>query len=311
MLQPEILDLNRLLSGMDGVLRHLVTGDVDTQIVTAPDLHAIRADAGQIEQVIVNMVINAREAMPRGGKLTLETVNVTLEAESVGRYPEMKVGDYVMLAISDTGIGLSEAVKARLFEPFFSTKEIGEGPGLGLATCYGIIKQSGGHIGVSSELGRGTTFQIYLPRADPLTKPSVPRLDSPGMARGMETILLVEDDPALREMAATLLRRLGYTVLAAADGIEALSMRQQRDAGHVDLLFTDVILPHMSGRELADRMRALSPHTRILFTSAHTESAIVHQGVLDKGMALLPKPFTPSALAFQVREMLDRPTVRQ
>ena len=274
-----------------------------------PDLQAVKADAGQIEQVIMNMAINARDAMPNGGKLTLETANVSFDQESVGRYPELKPGDYVMLAITDTGAGMSEEVKARVFEPFFSTKGVGQGTGLGLSTCYGIIKQSGGHISVYSEPGRGATFKIYLPQVEPQAKIPVQRLDSPDLPRGTETILLVEDDPALREMAATLLRRLGYTVLAAANGIEALSLKQQRDIGHIDLLFTDVVMPHMSGKELADRVRALYPHTRILFTSAYTENAIVHQGVLDKGVALLQKPFTPSALAHKLREVLDQPGV--
>jgi CheY-like chemotaxis protein len=211
-----------------------------------------------------------------------------------------------MLAITDTGAGMSEAVKARLFEPFFSTKAVGQGTGLGLSTCYGIIKQSGGHISVYSEPGRGATFKIYLPQVEPQTKIPLPRLDTPELPRGTETILLVEDDPALREMAATLLRRLGYTVLAAADGIEALSLKQQREVGHIDLLFTDVVMPHMSGKELADRVRALNPHTRVLFTSAYTENAIVDQGVLNKGVALLQKPFTPSALARKLREVLDQ-----
>jgi CheY-like chemotaxis protein len=176
-----------------------------------------------------------------------------------------------------------------------------------LSTCYGIVKQSGGHLSVYSEPGRGTTFKIYLPQVEPDAKIPLQRLDSPDLPRGTETILLVEDDPALREMAATLLRRLGYTVLAAANGLEALSLKQQRGTGHVDLLFTDVVMPHMSGRELADRVRALYPQTRILFTSAYTENAIVHQGVLDKGVALLQKPFTPGALARRLREVLDAP----
>ena len=174
-----------------------------------------------------------------------------------------------------------------------------------MSTCYGIIKQSGGHISVYSEPGRGTTFKVYLPRVEPQAQVSVERRVPPELPRGTETILLVEDDPALREMAATLLRRLGYTVLAAANGIEALSLKQQRNIGHIDLLFTDVVMPHMSGKELADRVRALYPHTRILFTSAYTENAIVHHGVLHKGVALLQKPFTPSALAHKLREVLD------
>jgi two-component system cell cycle sensor histidine kinase/response regulator CckA len=305
-LQPETLDLNHVLASMEGMFHHLMGGDVDLRIVPAAGLKAVKADAGQIEQVIMNMAINARDAMPNGGKLTLETANVSFDQESVGRYPELKPGDYVMLAITDTGTGMSEEVKARMFEPFFSTKAVGQGTGLGLSTCYGITKQSGGHISVYSELARGATFKVYLPQVEQQTKIPSRRLDTPDLPRGTETILLVEDDPALREMAATLLRRLGYTVLAAANGIEALSLKQQRDIGHIDLLFTDVVMPHMSGKELADRVRALYPHTRILFTSAYTENAIVHQGVLNKGVTLLQKPFTPSALAHTVREVLDQ-----
>jgi PAS domain S-box-containing protein len=306
-LQPETLDLNRVVASMEGMFHHLMGAEVDTQIVATAGLHPVKADAGQIEQVIMNMAINARDAMPNGGKLTLETANVSFDEESVGRYPELKAGDYVMLAITDTGAGMSEEVKARLFEPFFSTKAVGQGTGLGLSTCYGIVKQSGGHISVYSEVGRGATFKIYLPQVEPQARIPVERLESKELPRGTETILLVEDDPALRDMASTLLRRLGYTVWAAANGIEALSLKQQRNVGHVDLLFTDVVMPHMSGKELADRVEALFPGTRILFTSAYTESAIVHQGVLNKGVALLQKPFTPSALANKLREVLDQP----
>ena len=211
-----------------------------------------------------------------------------------------------MLAITDTGTGMSEEVKARAFEPFFSTKGVGQGTGLGLATCYGILKQSDGHINVYSEVARGTTFKIYLPQVERQASIPLPRLKSPDLPRGTETILLAEDDPSLREMSATLLRRLGYTVLTAANGVEALGLKQQRDIGHIDLLFTDVVMPHMSGKELSDRIRAIYPHTKILFTSAYTESAIVHQGMLNEGVALLQKPFAPSALANKVREVLDR-----
>jgi PAS domain S-box-containing protein len=306
-LQPEDLDLNKVIASMKGMFDHLMGGEVDTQIIPCPGLKAVQVDAGQIEQVIVNMAINARDAMPNGGKLTLETANVSFDQESVGRYPELRAGDYVMLAITDTGVGMSEEVRPRIFEPFFTTKEVGQGAGLGLSTCYGIVKQSGGHISVYSEPGRGATFKIYLPQVEQQTKIPIQRLNSPDLPRGTETILLVEDDPALREMAGTLLKRLGYTVLAAANGIEALSLKQQRGIGHIDLLFTDVVMPHMSGKELADRMRVLYPHTRILFTSAYTENAIVHQGVLEKGVALLQKPFTPSALAQKLRKVLDQP----
>jgi CheY-like chemotaxis protein len=306
-LQPEILDLNSVLAGMDGMLRQLIGNGVNTQIVPAPDLHAAKADAGQIEQVIMNMAMNAADAMPHGGKLTLETANATLDQDYVSHFPELKAGEYVMLAITDTGIGMSEEVKARVFEPFFTTKGVGQGTGLGLSTCYGIVKQSGGHINVYSEPGRGTTFKVYLPQVDAAAEIPARRAATPDLPRGTETILLVEDDPALREMAATLLRRLGYTILSAVNGIEALRLTQQRDAGHIDLLFTDVVMPHMSGKELADRMQASNPHTKVLFTSAYTENAIVHQGVLNKGVALLQKPFTPSALACKVREVLDQP----
>jgi two-component system, cell cycle sensor histidine kinase and response regulator CckA len=305
-LQPESLDLNLVVAGMETMFHNLMGTDVDVQLVPAADLHLVKADAGQIEQVIMNMVINARDAMPNGGKLILETANVAFDQESVGRFPELKPGGYVMLAITDTGTGMSDAVKARAFEPFFSTKGVGEGTGLGLSTCYGIIKQSGGHISVYSEQGRGSTFKIYLPQVESPVKIPVPRLDSPDLPGGTETILLVEDDPALREMAATLLRRLGYTVLTAANGVEALSVKHDRSTGHIDLLFTDVVMPHMSGKELADRVRALYPQMKILFTSAYTENAIVHQGVLDKGVDLLQKPFTPSALARKLREVLDQ-----
>jgi len=303
-LQPEVLDLNSLLAGMAGSLRHLAGHAIDIRSVPTPGLWAVKADAGQISQVILNMVINASDAMPAGGRLTLETANVSFDQSGTASSSELKPGDYVMLAITDTGSGMSAAVQPRVFEPFFSTKGVGEGTGLGLSTCYGIIKQSGGHITVYSEPGLGTTFKIYLPRwaAPPDQLPA--RTTAADLPRGTETILLVEDDPSLREMAGALLQRLGYTVLTAANGSEALSLHQQA-GGRVDLLFTDLVMPQMSGKELAERMRALSPNTRTLFTSAYTENAIIHQGVLDQGVALLQKPFTPSALARKLREALD------
>jgi PAS domain S-box-containing protein len=305
-LQPENLDLNAVVTGMESVLLHLMGRSVEVRFNPAAGLKSVKADAGQIEQVIVNIAMNAVEAMPNGGKLMLETANVTLDANYVGSFPELKAGEYVMLAIGDTGAGMSEAIKARIFEPFFTTKGVGKGTGLGLATCHGIVKQSGGHIAVYSELGRGTTFKIYLPPAGSEIKPPAPPKASPDLSRGTETILLVEDDPSLREMAGGLLERLGYTVFTAANGVEAMTLVHQKDRGHIDLLFTDVVMPHMSGSELADRVHALHPQTKILFTSAYTESSIVHQGVLNKGVALLQKPFTPSALAQKLREVLDK-----
>jgi two-component system cell cycle sensor histidine kinase/response regulator CckA len=305
-LQPENLDLNVVIAGMENTLLHLMGRSVEVRFSPDAGLKSVKADAGQIEQVIVNIAMNAAEAMPNGGKLMVETANIMLDTDYVASFPELKAGKYVMLAIGDTGAGMSDEIKARVFEPFFTTKGVGKGTGLGLATCHGIVKQSGGHISVYSEPGRGTTFKIYLPQIETQEKIPIQRLDTPDLPRGTATILLVEDDPALRDMATTLLRRLGYTVLSAADGIEALTLKQQRGIGHVDLLFTDVVMPHMSGKELADRVRALYPHTKILFTSAYTENEIVHQGVLDKGVALLQKPFTPSALARKLWEMLDQ-----
>jgi CheY-like chemotaxis protein len=290
---------------MEAMVRHLMGSDVDVRIVTAVGLPAVRADAGQLEQVIMNIAINAREAMRYGGKLTLETSLATLDEEYVRHFPEVRAGNYVMLAITDTGAGMTEEVKAHLFEPFFTTKGVGEGTGLGLATCHGIIKQSGGHINAYSEVSRGTTFKIYLPRVEQRTDVPPSKLASPDLPRGTETILLVEDDTSLREMASLLLRRLGYAVLVAANGAEALNLPQQRDTGRIDLLFTDIVMPQMDGKDLSDRVLATHPETKVLFTSAYTETAIVHQGVFDPGVSLLQKPFTPAALALKVRGLLD------
>jgi two-component system cell cycle sensor histidine kinase/response regulator CckA len=306
-LQPEILDLNKILIEMTETLQHLMGKEVEVQIIPNPELKAVKIDPGQMEQVLLNMAINAADAMPNGGKFLLETSNVTLDEAYVCPFAGLKSGDYVMLAISDTGFGMSEEVKARVFEPFFSTKGVGEGTGLGLSACYGILRQSHGHINVYSELARGSTFKIYLPQVEQPAKTSTSRLKSRTLPRGTETILLAEDDPSLLNMAADLLKRQGYTVLTAVDGVAALNLKQQRDIGHIDLLLTDVVMPHMSGKELADRIRAIYPRTKILFTSAYTESVIVHQGILTDGLTLLQKPYTPSTLANKVRELLDRP----
>lgn len=307
MLQPEVIDLNEVLFRMQGTLQHLVGPGVTVRVLPGPDLKWVKIDPGQMEQVIVNLAINAAEAMPRGGVLTLETANVMMDEDYVGPLLGLKAGGYVRLAVSDTGEGMSDEVKARAFEPFFTTKGPGQGAGLGLSSCYGIIKQSDGHINLYSEIGRGTTVKIYLPQGDiqgSVVRPSITARELP---RGTETILLVEDDESFSEMAAALLRRLGYAVFTAADGEEALALARQPGIGKVDLLFTDVVLPHLGGRELADRVREIQPGVRILFTTAYTEGAIADQGVLEKGVALLQKPFTPSALAGKVREVLDKP----
>jgi PAS domain S-box-containing protein len=305
-LQPQAVNLNQILQSMEGTLRHLAGKDVDVRIIPSNDIKMVRIDPGQIEQVIINIAMNAAAVMPNGGKLTLETADVTLDEDYVSRFPDLKAGDYVMLAITDTGRGISPDVKKHLFEPFFTTKPVGQGTGLGLATCYGIVKQSNGHISAYSELSRGATFRIYLPQVEPKEKKTAPAGKIGDLPRGTETILLVEDDPSLREIASTVLKRLGYAVLTAADGVEALNLKHQRNVEHVDLVFTDVVMPHMTGKELSERFKVLYPRTKVLFTSAYTENAIVHQGVLDPGVTLLPKPFTPSALAAKVREVLDR-----
>ena len=302
---PVTLDLNRTVQSMESLLHHLLGNSVDVRFVLAPGLYAVRADAGQIEQVIVNLAINARDAMPDGGRLTVETANVTLDEDSTGRDPDLKPGDYVRLAVTDTGTGMSADVKARVFEPFFTTKDVGLGTGLGLSTCYGIIKQSGGQISVYSEPELGTAFKAYLPRDD---RPAVDRpapLASPSLPRGTERILLVEDDLALREMATELLRGLGYVVLAADSGARALKLAEGCGGAAIDLLFTDVVMAEMSGTELADRLHVSRPTTKTLFTSAYTAGGLAHQRKLSSHDALLEKPFTPSALAIKVREVLD------
>jgi PAS domain S-box-containing protein len=305
MLQPEIIDLNLTLNHMLSTLQHLMGKEVDVKISPGFGLKTVKIDPGQIEQVIVNMALNAADAMPHGGTFTIETANAVLDEEFVAPIQGLRPGDYVMLAISDTGLGIAQKVKEHIFEPFFTTKPVGQGSGLGLTTCYGILKQSNGHINVYSEVGRGTTFKIYLPQWNLGVQAASKAGPSPALPKGRETILLVEDDPSLLEMASALLRRLGYLVLTANDGLEALILKQQRESGHVDLLLTDIVMPHMSGRELADRIRTSFPRTKILFTSAYTESAAIRQGILSQDIALLQKPFTPSGLARKVREVLD------
>jgi two-component system cell cycle sensor histidine kinase/response regulator CckA len=290
LLWPESLDLNQIISRVAAMFHHLIGQDVDVRIVPAPDLYAITADAGQIEQVVMNLAINACDAMQGSGKLTLTTTNVSFHEGSSGLYPELGPRNYAKVMIADTGPGMSADVQARVFEPFFSSKGVGHGTGLGLSTCYGIIKQNGGHIFVFSELNRGTTFEIYLPQAALQMKIAPQGLDLPDLPHGTETILLVEKDPALREMAETLLGRLGYMVWAAAGAIEAANLGGQRHTGHVDLLVTDVAA--------SEGIPSLDPRTRVLFTSAYTSNAT--------GALFLQRPFTPSALAQKVREVLDQ-----
>jgi CheY-like chemotaxis protein len=256
--------------------------------------------------VIVNLAVNARDAMPNGGKLILETTNVTLGEDYAYQHTGITPGDYIMFAVSDTGTGIIDEVKAHLFEPFFTTKEKGKGTGLGLSMVYGITKQSNGHILVYSEPGLGTTFKIYLPRVEEKMT-AIPRRDDIGyMPKGDETVLLVEDEPLVRGLAIRVLREQGYNVLEAANGIEALNVAQEHASEKIHLLLTDVIMPKMGGKELADRLKTFRPRIKVLFTSGYTDQAIVQRGLLNPDFSFLEKPFSPSGLVRQVREVLDR-----
>jgi two-component system, cell cycle sensor histidine kinase and response regulator CckA len=305
-IEPKTLNLNDLILSLDKLLRRLIGENIELVILPEENLHAVKVDPGQFEQILVNLIVNARDAMPHGGKITIETDNVTLDAEYARHHEGTIPGDYVMLAVSDTGVGMEEGIRLHIFEPFFTTKAKGRGTGLGLATVYGIVRQAGGHIWLYSEPGEGTTFKIYLPRTmDPPEAVAVP-LSIPRQQGGSETILLVEDEPAVRALAVQTLRARGYQVWEAANGEEALRIARGREQ-EIVLLITDVIMPQMSGKELADHLQALYPNLKILYASGYTENTIVHHGVLDAGIAFLSKPFTPSLLAQRVREILDNP----
>jgi two-component system cell cycle sensor histidine kinase/response regulator CckA len=304
-LQPKTLDLNGVVSDLEKMLRRLIGEDVELRTVLEPELGSVRADPGQIEQVLMNLAVNARDAMPHGGKLTIETENVYLDDEYVSRHIAVHPGSYVMLAVSDTGTGMDEQTRARIFEPFFTTKGIGRGTGLGLSTVYGIVKQSGGSIWVYSEVGRGTTFKVYLPRVDESAQEYKQSAEVRESVQGTETVLLAEDEEIVRELAREVLEAYGYQVLVATNGGSALLICE-RHKEPIHLLVTDVVMPEMSGRELADRLSQLRPEMKVLYMSGYTDNAIVHQGVLDEGANFIQKPFAPNALARKVREVLDR-----
>jgi len=303
-LEPHIVEVNSLVRDLEGMLRRLIGENVELRTILAPDTGTVRADTGQLQQAIVNLVVNARDAMPDGGRLTIETANAEFDGEYAKEHFAVAPGQYVLIAISDTGIGMNTETRAHLFEPFFTTKQPGKGTGLGLATVYGIVKQSGGYIWAYTELGQGATFKIYLPRvtgrAVPLTPPSVAV-----PSRGSETILLVEDEDEVRRVAMRILTANGYSVLEARDGKEALEIAAAH-SGPIHILVTDVVMPGMNGRELATLLHLKRPEMPALYVSGYTDHAIVRNGQLEPGLAFLQKPFTPDALARKVREVLDQ-----
>ncbi len=304
-LQPTVLELNELVSSIERMLRRLIGEDIELVTALSPGLGHVKADAGQIEQVLMNLAVNARDAMPGGGKLILETSNVTLDETYCRQIGSITPGSYVMMVVSDTGTGINPAVMDKIFEPFFTTKAIGKGTGLGLSTVYGIIRQSGGSIWVYSEVGHGATFKICLPRVDEAIKPEPLRPAVPS-ERGCETVLLVEDEEAVRILVKRLLEAHGYTVLDAACGADALRIAAERDTV-IHLLLTDVVLPQNNGRELAERMVELRPEIKVLFMSGYTDDSIVHYGVLEADVPFVQKPFTMDALIHKTRETLAAP----
>jgi two-component system, cell cycle sensor histidine kinase and response regulator CckA len=306
-LSPRVINLNDIVLNLDSLLRRLIGEDIEVMTVPANDLGTVKADPGQIEQVIMNLALNSRDAMPQGGKLTLETANATLDENYANQHQAVEPGKYVMLAVSDTGHGMTTETMGRIFEPFYTTKEVGKGTGLGLSMVYGIVKQSGGYIWVYSEPGQGTTFKIYLPRVDQPAEPASAERPLIGGARGTETILLVEDDPQLRELSTSVLSHCGYRVLTASTPEEGIAICESNHRD-IRLLVTDVVMPRMNGRQLAERIQKVSPRIRVLYISGYTDNAIVHYGVLDSGLWFLAKPFTLSALVAKVREVLDAAT---
>ena len=303
-LSPRIIDLNDIVLNLDSLLRRLIGEDIEVFTIPARDLASVKADPGQIEQVIMNLALNARDAMPHGGKLTLETANADLDEAYARDHQPLEPGSYVMLAVSDTGVGMPPDVQARIFEPFFTTKEVGKGTGLGLSTVYGIVKQSGGYIWVYSEPGRGTTFKIYFPRVEQPAQTLSAEKRPNSVQPGRETILLVEDDPQLRDLTSSVLVQCGYKLLIAGSPEEGLAIAKDNH-GDIRLLITDVVMPRMNGRQLAEQLVGIAPGVRVLYISGYTSDAIVHYGVLDDGLWFLSKPFTLAALVNKVREVLD------
>jgi PAS domain S-box-containing protein len=304
-MRPSVLDVNAVIASTEKMLRHLIGEDIQLMLNPARDAGNIRADPVHIEQAVVNLAVNARDAMPAGGRLAIETANVRLDETYARTHPGVQPGEFVMIAVSDTGHGMDAETRRHIFEPFFTTKETGKGTGLGLATVYGMVKQCGGDIWVYSEPGQGTTFKLYFPRvADPLDHSAAGEADPPRAFSG-ETILVVEDEETVRELTVRMLQCIGYKVLTAATGAEAVEISQAH-AGYIALLLTDVVMPSMSGTQLADTLLAARPGMKVLYLSGYTENTVVHHGVLDPGVDFLPKPFGREALAKKIREILAR-----
>jgi two-component system, cell cycle sensor histidine kinase and response regulator CckA len=305
-LDMKVLDLNTIVRGLEKMMGRIIGEDIEMFTVLDDRLGRVKTDPGQIEQVILNLVVNARDAMPAGGKLAIETANVVLDETYARTHIGVTPGSYVMLSVSDTGCGMSPEIKELIFEPFFTTKEEGKGTGLGLSTIYGIVRQSGGNIWVYSEPGRGTTFKIYLPRVEEETGTLPVQDDTDHLPKGNETVLLVEDDSSLRALAARVLRYQGYKVLEATNGHEAIGVARENTQERIHLLLTDVVMPYMGGRELVKRMKTLHSEIRVLFISGYTDHAITYHAGLKPGTPFLQKPFSPTALAKKVREVLDQ-----
>ncbi|MBW2700843.1 MAG: response regulator [Deltaproteobacteria bacterium] len=301
-MEPIVFELNEVVVNMEKILRRIIGEDLDFQALLADDLGRIRADPGQIEQVLMNLAINAKDAMPQGGSLTIETAEVELDENYASQHPDALAGRFAMLAVTDTGKGMTAEVLERVFEPFYTTKDLGQGTGLGLATVYGIVKQSGGNIFVYSEPGKGTTFKVYLPLVEAEKPEQAAEVDTTNL-RGKETILIVEDDKAVRDLTHRILASAGYKTLIAANGGEALLECEQHE-GKIHLVLTDVVMPKMSGKELSDRLAKLFPKLKVLFMSGYTDNAIAHHGILDEGSHFISKPFTSPDLLKKIRAVL-------